>query len=168
MQMIIIVITTLIGLLLTTCSAPTAPMAHTPSATVVPGPTSTSEPLPADALAIYHKRGCIQGLNESLIIRAGGTLDFTDTHGATQQAHVEADQLTTLQGLLARPEFARLQSLYQSMGADLCVYTITVQREGRSFSVTTMDGAEPPELLREVLKEVQRLCTLTDGQGGPQ
>ncbi|MBI5564769.1 MAG: hypothetical protein HY870_07740 [Chloroflexi bacterium] len=113
--------------------------------------------MPADALAIYHKRGCIQGLNETLIIRTDGTLDFTDTRGATQQAHVEADQLTMLQSLLAQSEFAQLQPLYQAMGADLCVYTITAQRDGKAFSVTTMDGAESPEVLRHVLKEVERL-----------
>lgn len=169
MRLFVISITTLIGWLLMACSSMTAPSANTPSPiatqppTVVPRPTPTIEPLPAGALAIYHKRGCFQGLDETLVIHSDGALAFTDTRGATQQAHIKAERLTVLQGLLAQPEFAQLQPLYQAMGADLCVYTITARRNGQAFSVTTMDGAESPELLRQVLKETERLRGQADG-----
>jgi hypothetical protein len=161
--MIITCVSILIGLLLSACSAPTA---NTPASTatqppvVAPVPTSTGEPLPADVLAIYHKSGCFQGVDEKLIIRTDGVLIFTGTHGAAQQAQVAANQLTALQTLLAQPEFAQLQPLYQAMGADLCVYTITARHNGQPFSVTTMDGAETPEFLQQVLQEIEQLRTI--------
>jgi hypothetical protein len=158
----IIGMTILIGLL-SACGSAAAPGANTPSVTatrpptIAPLPTSTGEPLPADVLAIYHKSGCIDGRNETLIVHFDGTLETMDTRGTTQQAQVEADQLVALKELLAQPEFAELQPLYQAAGADLCVYTVTTQRDGQSFSVTTMDAAKTPELLRQVLQELERL-----------
>ena len=61
---------------------------------------------------------------------------------------------------LAQPEFAQLQPLYQAMGADLCVYTITARRDGQPFSVTTMDGADTPEFLQQVLTAAAHLREL--------
>jgi hypothetical protein len=136
---------------------PTPSIAPSP---VAPQPAPTGAPLSDDVLAIYHKSGCFMGLDETLTIHVDGTLVLTDTQGAVQQTQVAAEQLTTLRGLLAQPEFAQLQPLYKAAGADLCVYTITAWRGGQPFSVTTMDGAETPEFLQQVLAAAAQLRTL--------
>jgi hypothetical protein len=60
--------------------------------------------------------------------------------------------------LIAQPEFAQLNPLYQAAGADLCVYGITTRLpDGTTRSVTTMDAAPTPPLLMQVVKEVDGL-----------
>ncbi len=137
---------------------PTIPATWTPRP--LPIPTTRPIELAADVLAVYHKRGCIQGFDETLIVHLDGTLNFVDTRGATKQSHIEPDQLTDLQQLLAQPEFDQVQPLYQAMGADLCVYTLTTRRAGQPFTVTTMDSADHPEVLTRLVKELERLRDL--------
>lgn len=147
----------LFGLWLTACSAAVTPTASAPVVTVAPPPLPTIEPLPADVLAIYRQQGCFVGLDETLIVHFDGTLDFTDARGAAQQIQVKVEELAELQDLLNQPEFAGLQPLYQAVGDDLCVYTVTARRAGQSFSVTTMDGAATPEFLQQVIDAAARL-----------
>jgi hypothetical protein len=168
---IFISVLALAGLLLTACSAAVTPTAA-PSATSTtlpptavplptptgePLPTSTSEPLPVDVLAIYHKRGCFDGIDDTLTIHSNGTLELVDRQGTTQRAQADIAQLAALQDLLAQPEFKSLRPLYQAMGADLCVYTITARLDGQTFSVTTMDAAETPDFLQQVIAAADRL-----------
>lgn len=143
------------GLLLTACSTAVTPTAAAPVATTAPPPTI--EPLPVEVLAIYRQQGCFVGLDETLIVHFDGTLDFAAARGAAQQIQVKVEELAELQDLLAQPEFVGLQPLYQAVGDDLCVYTITARRAGQSFSVTTMDGAATPEYLQQVIAAAARL-----------
>jgi hypothetical protein len=151
-----IILISLLGLWLTACSAAVTPTALTPVAPETP-PPPTIEPLPADVLAIYRQQGCFVGLDETLIVHFDGTLSFAAARGTAQQTQIKVEELAELQDLLAQPEFAELQALYQAVGADLCVYTITARRAGQSFSVTTMDGAATPEFLQRVIDAAARL-----------
>lgn len=163
MRKVFISVLALTGLLLTACGAavtPTAAPLATNTAqppTVAPLPTSTGEPLPADVLAIYHKSGCFDGIDDTLTVYSDGTLELVDRQGTTQRAQADAAQLAALQNLLTQPEFKSLRPLYQAMGADLCVYTITVRLDGQTFSVTTMDAAETPDFLQQVIAAADRL-----------
>ncbi len=150
-----IILISLFGLWLTACSTAVTPTASVPVATATPAPTI--EPLPAEVLAIYRQQGCFVGLDETLIVYFDGALDFVDARGTAQQAQIEVEELAELQDLLAQPEFAELQPLYQAVGNDLCVYTITARRAGQPFSVTTMDGAATPEFLQRVIDAAARL-----------
>ena len=156
----IILLATLIGVWLTACGASATPPHAKNTAqppTIAPLPTSTGEPLPAEVLAIYRQQGCFVGLDETLIVHFDGTLDFAAARGTAQQAQIAVEELAELQDLLAQPEFAELQPLYQAVGDDLCVYTITARRAGQPFSVTTMDGAATPEFLQQVIDAAARL-----------
>ncbi|CAG0933410.1 hypothetical protein TFLX_03048 [Thermoflexales bacterium] len=145
----------LLGLWLTACSAAVTPTALTPVAPETPPPTI--EPLRAGVLAIYRQQGCFVGLDETLIVHFDGTLDFAAARGTAQQAQIAIEELAELQDLLAQPEFAELEALYQAVGDDLCVYTITARRAGQSFAITTMDGAATPEFLQQVIDAAARL-----------
>jgi hypothetical protein len=111
----------------------------------------------ADVLAIYHKSGCFDGIDDTLTVHSGGTLELVDRQGTTQRAQANAVQLAVLQNLLMQPEFRQLRPLYQALGADLCVYTIAAQLSGQTFSVTTMDAAETLDVLQQVIAAADRL-----------
>jgi hypothetical protein len=168
MRMMIVVVVGLGGLCLAACSpavtptapptaAATLPPTRTTPPTATPVAAAANTPQPDEGLVIYHKSGCFTGIDETLEVRADGTLVFTDTRGATQSTQVAVAQLQPLHELLAQPEFAELQPMYKAVGADLCTYTLTVKYQDKSFSVTTMDGAETPEVLRQALSRAAQL-----------
>lgn len=161
-----------LGFTLSACAAsspstPPEPSAiHTlqpaPTRTPIAPPVPTTQPVELDSgvVAIYHKQGCFQGVDDVLTVHSDGTLVVTDTHGTAQQSHTSADQLTTLGTLLAQPELAQVRPLYQAAGADLCVYTVMARRGKQPFTLMTMDGAEPPEIVNQLIKELERLRVL--------
>src|SRR5262249_16800090 len=95
-------------------------------------------------------------LDETLTVRADGTLELQSRGGNTKTARVQASQLDKLRELIASPEFAQLQARYQAMGADLFTYDITVPG-GRPGHGVTMDGFENPPVLEQVIQELNRL-----------
>jgi hypothetical protein len=105
---------------------------------------------------IYHKSGGIMGLDETLTVRADGTLMLQSRGGNTKTAQVQPSELDKLRELLASPEFAQLQAEYRAMGADLFTYDITVP-SGRPGHVVTMDGVENPPVLEQLIEELNRL-----------
>jgi len=96
------------------------------------------------------------GLDETLTVRADGTLELQSRGGNTKTARVQPSQLDKLRELIASPEFAQLKAQYQAMGADLFTYDITVPG-GRPGHVVTMDGVENPPVLEQVIQELNRL-----------
>jgi len=129
-----------------------------PTATKLAQPTSAPQPTSVgdSALVIYHKSGGIMGLDETLTVHADGTLVLESRDGSTKTAQVQPKQLDKLRELIASPEFAQLQAQYRAMGADLFTYDITVPG-GRPGHVVTMDGAENPSVLEQVIQELNRL-----------
>ncbi len=87
---------------------------------------------------------------------ADGRLEFSDRKGA-KTAQVAPEELAPLQQLLASPEFAALDVRYQASVADAFIYKITVPGNPRPLSVTTMDGAQNPPVLDQLLAELNTL-----------
>ena len=138
------------------------------TATAIPVATATSVPRPAatplatisspDVLLVYHKSGCFTGIKDVLTVKNDGTLELVNRSGQQRKSSVSADRLTPVKQLIAQPEFAQLNTLYQAVGADLCVYSITTrQADGSARSITTMDAAPTPPFLMQVIKEVETL-----------
>ncbi len=153
-----------------TASVPTAGNTQPPAPTGAPRPTvvathappaePTGAPQPTGvgdtAIAIYHKSGGIMGLDETLTVRADGTLMLQSRGGTTKTAQVQPDQLDKLRKLLASSEFAKLQTQYQAAGADQFTYDISVPG-GTPAHVITMDGVENPSVLDDVIHELNHL-----------
>jgi hypothetical protein len=136
--------------------APTAEPTQLPTA--APRATARAEPANADAstLVIYHKTGGIMGLDETLTVNADGTLALRSRNGTTKTSKIPADRLAKLRELLASPEYAKLQGQYKAMGADLFIYDISVPG-GTPGHVQTMDGADTPAVLAEIIQELNDL-----------
>jgi hypothetical protein len=126
--------------------------------TTAPRATAAAEPSNADAatVVIYRKTGGIMGLDETLTVSADGTLALRGRNGTSKTAKVPPDRLAKLRELLASPEYAKLQGQYKAMGADLFVYDITVPG-GTPGHVQTMDGAEAPPILGQIIQELNDL-----------
>jgi hypothetical protein len=148
----------------TSNTRPTAPPEPTRAPRPAPEPTAPPEPTSAprptsvgdSAIVIYHKSGGIMGLDETLTVRADGTLEFQSRGGNTKTAQVQPSQLDKLRELIASPEFAKLQAQYGVAGADQFTYDITVPGD-RPGHVVTMDGVENPPVLEQVIRELNRL-----------
>jgi Emfourin len=128
------------------------PTATQPTATQPAQPTSVGD----SAIVIYHKSGGIMGLDETLTVRADGTLVLESRGGTAKTAQVQPDQLDKLRELIASPEFAKLQVQYHTAGADQFTYDITVLG-GSPGHVVTMDGVENPPVLDQLIRELNRL-----------
>lgn len=144
----------------TAAPEPTADAQPTAAPTAGAQPTAATKPADADSgvIAIFHKSGGIMGLDETLTVHADGTLEFKGRGNKLSTAQVSTDRLAKLRQLLASPEFAKLQPRYQAMGADLFIYDISVPG-GTPARVQTMDGAETPPVLEQVIKELVELRT---------
>jgi hypothetical protein len=142
----------------TTAAAPYPAPSSAARTTVVAPRTTDNVTLPAGVLAIYQRTGCFAGVNETLTIKADGTLEFTERGQTLKTAKVTPDKLNALNQLLAKTDFANLQAQYQAAGADLCTYRVTARTgDGKARVVTTMDAAKHPEILDQVLAELTKL-----------
>jgi WD40 repeat protein len=151
-------------------TTPALPPTPTPVPSPTPLPTATSKAvdLPQDALLVYEKSGCFDGRDDTLTVRLDGRLELVNNRrGTAQAAQASPDQLGLLRDLLAQPEFTDTQALYQAMGADLCVYSLTMRAaDGQSRTVTTMDTAQHPPILQQVIHELDGLVAWVKA-GGP-
>jgi hypothetical protein len=96
------------------------------------------------------------GLDETLTVHADGRLELQSAGKATKTAQVQPGQLAQLRKLLTSPAFGQLQAQYQASGADLFTYDISIPG-GTPARVVTMDGAEIPQVLQQVIAELNRL-----------
>jgi hypothetical protein len=138
--------------------APTQPASPTvaaaPSADIPP--VAATQAGTANLLISYHKSGGIAGVNETLTVYADGAIELRDKRGAIS-TQADPSDIEALHKLLVSPEFATLQSPMQPPGADQFIYELTVS--GRAKSIVTVDGADNPAVLREVIDALEQLKT---------
>jgi hypothetical protein len=169
--------TALLAFVVLTACAP-APVVPTPTATVAPAPTIAPSPQPTapvinlpplatttpvtmtdNTLIVYLKSGGFAGINEILTVYKDGKLELVETRqNLRREANVDPTRLAKLQELIAKPEYNNLQTAYQAMGADLFVYRITTRtNDGKTRTVMTMDAATHPDILTQVISELNTL-----------
>jgi len=104
----------------------------------------------------YSVSGGIAGWQRTLTVEPDGTASVQVVHGpspGTSQRQVDAAVLRRLHDLVRDPAFAALQREYLPTpgGADLQDYVLSVEVDGKTLKTMTRDGAEPPQILRDVL-----------------
>jgi len=104
----------------------------------------------------YSVSGGIAGWQRTLTIDPDGKAVVQVVRGpspATSQHQVESTVLQRLHDLVRDPAFAALQKEYLPTpgGADMQDYAISVEVDGRTITTMTRDGAERPQILRDVL-----------------
>lgn len=140
----------------TTVPATALPIPTTPATAVSPIPTAL--PLAADVLLVYHKSGGIAGLDETLVVHQGGVVELTTRNGGTKSIQADEAMLQPLRRMLEQKDFGALAPLYQAVGADLFVYTITARdANGQAKTVTTMDSAQTPPFLGQLIAMLDQL-----------
>lgn len=144
-----------------------APATAQPTPAGQPTPTPATQPtakptpvgviIPASGtLLVYHKSGGIMGLDDTLTVRLDGALTLQTRQPQARSAQIDPAELQPLLALLARPELAALQPSYQAMGADLFTYEIRLGDQAQPL-VVTMDGAEAPEILGQLIELLEQL-----------
>lgn len=112
----------------------------------------------ADGLAVLRairERGLLTPV-VMLTVYDDGTIELRDKRGSTSSQAAPSD-MQALQKLLTSPEFAALQLPMSPPGADQFVYELTVS--GRAQPIVTVDGADNPPVLREVIGVLEQLKT---------
>jgi hypothetical protein len=104
----------------------------------------------------YSVSGGIAGWQRTLTIEPDGTASIEVIHGpspGTSRQQVDPAVLKRLHDLVREPAFAALQGQYLPSpgGADMQDYVVSAQVDGRSLQTMTRDGANPPQILRDVL-----------------
>ncbi len=104
----------------------------------------------------YEVTGGFTGWDRLVIVDPDGTAHMKYVTGPSPKAdprQVDAGTLSRLHDLVSGPKFAALKAEYLPApgGADLQDYVITVQLDGRQLRTMTRDGADRPEILREVM-----------------
>jgi hypothetical protein len=134
-------------------------------ATQAPAPAQTPQPEPAEptgqalgqaAVISLQKTGGIAGINETMMVYADGKVTVTGRGGA-KEAQLATAELSPLQQLLSSPEFASVEGNYRAVGADLFTYRLTVAEGDTQRTIVTMDGAQHPAVLDQVLAELAKL-----------
>lgn len=147
-----------------TAGVPTALPEPTGAPTVAPEPTVAPTAAPtampttlsiAEVLVTYHKTGGIMGMDELLTVGGDGSLTLQARKEARKTGQADAAQIAELTRLLGGPEFAALAPRYEILGADMFVYEISVP--GRAQPVVTMDGAENPPVLTDLIGLLEQL-----------
>jgi hypothetical protein len=104
----------------------------------------------------YSVSGGIAGWQRTLTIEPDGTATIQVIHGpspGTSLQQVDPTILKRLHDLVRDPAFAALQRQYLPSpgGADMQDYVVTAEVDGKSLKTMTRDGANPPQILRDVL-----------------
>ena len=104
----------------------------------------------------YSVSGGIAGWQRTVTVEADGTAVVQVVRGpspGTSQHQVEATELKRLHDLVRDPAFAALKNDYLPTpgGADMQDYVLSVEVDGKTLKTMTRDGAEPPQILRDVL-----------------
>jgi len=104
----------------------------------------------------YSVSGGIAGWQRTLTVQPDGTAVVQVVRGpspGTSMHQVEATVLKRLHDLVRDPAFAALHKEYLPTpgGADMQDYVLSVEVDGKMLRTMTRDGAEPPQILRDVL-----------------
>jgi len=104
----------------------------------------------------YEVSGGFTGWDRILTVEADGTAEIQVVRGpspGTTQQQVDATALKRLHDLVRDPAFGALQREYLPTpgGADMQDYVVTVEINGKTVQTSTRDGAQPPQILRDVL-----------------
>jgi len=104
----------------------------------------------------YSVSGGIAGWQRTLTVEPDGTAVVQVVRGpspGTSQHQVDATVLKRLHDLVRDPAFAALQKEYLPSpgGADMQDYLVSAEVDGRTITTMTRDGAELPQILRDVL-----------------
>ncbi|SRR6266508_957491 len=134
---------------------PALPTAATAESAETP-PIATTQAGAATLLISYHKSGGIAGVNETLTVYANGTVEIRDKSG-TISTRADPSDIQALDQLLDSPAFAALQLPLQPPAPDQFIYELTVP--DRAKPIVTVDGADNPPVLREVLDVLEKLKT---------
>ena len=112
----------------------------------------------------YSVSGGFTGWERILTIEPNGKARIDVVHGPSPgvtERQVDATVLERLDELVSDPDFAALKPEYLPTpgGADLQDYVITVELDGKSFQTMTRDGAEPPQILGDVIAILNSILT---------
>jgi hypothetical protein len=153
-------LTCVVVILLAACGAPASPATFSPLVSIVS--TSTQAPAPStsnSAVIIYERSGGFAGQTDTWRIFADGHVE-----AATHSNNTAAPALTTAEVNLAAQQIAQagffdLQGSYlpDNHCCDLYTYRLTVALDGKSKTVTTMDGAQQPAALATAITIVRAL-----------
>ncbi|HSF82014.1 MAG TPA: hypothetical protein VLA49_12310 [Anaerolineales bacterium] len=145
-----------------------APDQPRPEQTEVPLPPSgevqdkpSQVELPEGAVLEFRRSGGFAGLNEVWTLYADGRLTRAESDqpgAATQEWQVEAEQVAVLLEVIDGLGFFSLPSgdLSQAPGADRFSYSLTVNYQGSSRTISAAEGAKGASAaLWQVISEVQ-------------
>jgi hypothetical protein len=133
------------------------------------GGTATAAPpaaLPENVLAAYRRSGCFEGADDFLVVFRDGRLTLTERTGEKFAGTATEAELSRLADQLASPGLAGMDDYFPAMGADLCVYEVTAWVAGVPRLMTTMDGADTPSALQELIDPLEVLRQRAAGTGG--
>ncbi len=149
----------LLMILLASCGAtpgsvarPTVPVSTVLSPT---SPPASTVPTENAVLITLHKTGGIAGIDETMTVYADGRVTLRDRAGQLQERKMTDAELVVLRTLLSNPELIQAKSDYQATGADLFTYVVTLG--GTQRTITTMDTADQPEIVSQLLEALGRL-----------
>jgi hypothetical protein len=108
-------------------------------------------------LVTLNRSGGFIGLNDRLVVRTDGSMTYDDLKKKTSAtARAPGDDLAKLRDLLKSPDFAAAAATYTTKGgADQITYTINSNDPEKT--VTTIDGAPHPEIVRKLLESLDHL-----------
>jgi hypothetical protein len=111
-------------------------------------------------LAVYQLSGGFAGMNQTMTVYKDGKLEMAAPGRKYYgQTSVGSEKIAKLRDLISKSEYSNLQLEYPaSRGADLLTYRIsTWASDGKVRTVATMDTAIIPDILSQVISELDAL-----------
>jgi hypothetical protein len=112
---------------------------------------------PGASLVVYSRSGGLAVLDDTLDVRESGAMTLTQRRGDVKAGLATEEDRARLRSLFDSPEFGALPGEFRAKGFDLITHTIKAETSRGMKTIKTMDGAEQPPVLTQVLNELQKL-----------
>lgn len=123
---------------------------------VPPTPTSLASVSAGAAVVSYERTGCFEGAKDRMTVYGDGRLEYSNRQGELRRGTATLEQIRDLE--LKLQVLVGVSAPQFPAPADACVYRFhATLADGTPVEVTTNDGAQPPQVILDVVDALESL-----------
>jgi hypothetical protein len=123
---------------------------------VPPTPTSLASVGSGAAVVVYERTGCFEGAKDHMTVYGDGRIEYANRQGELKRGTATLEQIRDLE--LKLKVLVGVSTPQYPAPPDACVYRFNATlADGTPVEATTNDGAQPPQVILDVVDALESL-----------